>query len=266
MIDEAVSVGKGANTVISLLHHYLDHYSYGEQHLHLHADNCSGQNKNNTMLQYLMWRIHTGRNSSVSLHFMIAGHTKFAVDWGFGLLKRKFRKTKVDCLADLAKVINDSSHVNIPVQVGDETGRSFVTMYDWSTFLSSSFIKCPNLLQQHHFHFDKDHSGVVLTQKFVNSEKFKVKIQKGRIRSGMPSIIEPVPMTNQRQQYLFHHIRQFVDPDLQDLVCPQPTVVEPELSKDATPSSPSPRGRGRGRGHGRGRGRARGQGRAKARD
>ncbi|ELT95744.1 hypothetical protein CAPTEDRAFT_214547 [Capitella teleta] len=111
MIDEAVSVGKGANTVISLLHHYLDHYSYGEQHLHLHADNCSGQNKNNTMLQYLMWRIHTGRNSSVSLHFMIAGHTKFAVDWGFGLLKRKFRKTKVDCLADLAKVINDSSHV-----------------------------------------------------------------------------------------------------------------------------------------------------------
>ena len=47
LIDEAVFVGKGANTVISLLHHYLSQHSLGECHLHLHADNCVGQNKNN---------------------------------------------------------------------------------------------------------------------------------------------------------------------------------------------------------------------------
>ena len=52
LIDEAHCIGKGANTVISLVHHYLIHHSLGEQHLHLHVDNyCVGQNKNNYLIQ-----------------------------------------------------------------------------------------------------------------------------------------------------------------------------------------------------------------------
>ena len=43
--------GKGANTVISLIHHALENYGFGEEKLHLHADNCSGQNKNNAMIE-----------------------------------------------------------------------------------------------------------------------------------------------------------------------------------------------------------------------
>ena len=50
LIDEAVDVGKGANTVVSLLHHFFETHSLGEEHVHLHADNCAGQNKNNTMM------------------------------------------------------------------------------------------------------------------------------------------------------------------------------------------------------------------------
>ena len=37
-----MNVGKG----VSLLHHYLEHFSLGEAKLVPHADNCSGQNKN----------------------------------------------------------------------------------------------------------------------------------------------------------------------------------------------------------------------------
>ena len=48
-IDEACDTGKGANTVVSLLHH-LENHSLGEVNLH-HADNCVGQNKNNVVLQ-----------------------------------------------------------------------------------------------------------------------------------------------------------------------------------------------------------------------
>ena len=50
LIDEAVDVGKGANTVVSLIHHFLETHGLGENHVHLHADNCVGQNKNNTMM------------------------------------------------------------------------------------------------------------------------------------------------------------------------------------------------------------------------
>ena len=41
-----MNVGKGGNCVISLLHHHFSHYGLGEADLVLHADNCSGQNKN----------------------------------------------------------------------------------------------------------------------------------------------------------------------------------------------------------------------------
>ena len=51
LIDEASDTGKGANTVVTLLHHFLGHHSLGECELALHADNCTGQNKNNTVLQ-----------------------------------------------------------------------------------------------------------------------------------------------------------------------------------------------------------------------
>ena len=51
LIDEAVDTGKGANTVVSLLHHFFENHGLGEKHVHLHADNCVGQNKNNTVIQ-----------------------------------------------------------------------------------------------------------------------------------------------------------------------------------------------------------------------
>lgn len=51
LIDEAVATGKGANTVVSLLHHFLANHGLGETDLSLHADNCVGQNKNNVVLQ-----------------------------------------------------------------------------------------------------------------------------------------------------------------------------------------------------------------------
>ena len=47
LIDENDITGKGANTVISMLHHYLDAYITPSQDVLLHADNAVGQNKNN---------------------------------------------------------------------------------------------------------------------------------------------------------------------------------------------------------------------------
>lgn len=51
LVDEAVDTGKGANTVVSMLHYFFAHHGLSESNLHLHADNCVGQNKNNTVIQ-----------------------------------------------------------------------------------------------------------------------------------------------------------------------------------------------------------------------
>jgi hypothetical protein len=51
LIDEGMDSGKGSNMVVSLLHDYLASSPIQPTHLELHADNCVGQNKNNTMIQ-----------------------------------------------------------------------------------------------------------------------------------------------------------------------------------------------------------------------
>lgn len=51
--DEAGDCGKGANTVISQLEYFFANHGLGETEVFLSADNCTGQNKNNTMLWYL---------------------------------------------------------------------------------------------------------------------------------------------------------------------------------------------------------------------
>ena len=88
LFDEAVDMGKGTNAVVSMLHHFEVH-GLGEKDVHLHADNCAGQNKNNIMVGYLLWRVLTGLHNNITLSFMIAGHTKFSPDWCFGLLKKR---------------------------------------------------------------------------------------------------------------------------------------------------------------------------------
>ena len=82
LIDEGCNIGKGGNCIISLLHHFLAHHNLGETSLTFHADNCSGQNKNRFVMQYLAWRVMTGLNQRIEISFMMVGHTKFAPDYG----------------------------------------------------------------------------------------------------------------------------------------------------------------------------------------
>ena len=88
----------------------------------LHADNCTGQNKNNYVLWYLLWRVITGRHTNITLSFLVVGHTKYAPDWCFGLFKRLFKRTKVGSLTSIAEVVQRSGRCNEAQLVIDENG------------------------------------------------------------------------------------------------------------------------------------------------
>ena len=79
LCDEAGECGKGANVVASRTHYFLKNHGHGEKTVYLHADNCTGQNKNSTVIQYLSWRASTNHHTSITLSFLV-GHTKFAPD------------------------------------------------------------------------------------------------------------------------------------------------------------------------------------------
>ena len=131
-----MNTGKGANNIISMLHHFLQTHSLGEATLHLHADNCSGQNKNRFMMQYLAWQVLVGLNKKIALSFLIVGHTKF---WCFGLFKQTYRRTKVDCLDDIVQVVESSAVVNHAQLVGTQDGTVLVPTYDWAKFFDKPF-------------------------------------------------------------------------------------------------------------------------------
>lgn len=111
LIDEATDTRKGANSTISYLHDYLENHGLGETDAHFHADNCSGQNKNNYFLWYLSWRILTLLHQSITFFiaglysFLIADHTKFGPDRCFGLIKKSYKVSYVYSLATLPPTV-----------------------------------------------------------------------------------------------------------------------------------------------------------------
>ena len=54
----------------------------------------------------LIW---SGYYKSIELNFMIPGHTKFKCDGSFGLIKKLYRRTRVDCLDHVVEVVKKSS-------------------------------------------------------------------------------------------------------------------------------------------------------------
>ena len=109
LIDEAFSIGKGANATISMVHDFLENRAISVKKLYLQADNCIGQNKNNAFIHYLSWRVSTHKNEQISFSFMLAGHTKFAPDRYFGLVKRKYKHSHVATLSDIEGVVKLST-------------------------------------------------------------------------------------------------------------------------------------------------------------
>ncbi len=78
-----------------------------------------------------------GLQDSISLSFMIVGHTKFSPDSCFGLLKRTFRRTAVNTLQDLCDVVTQSAACNKVEVVGWEDGVLLIATYNWSTYFSA---------------------------------------------------------------------------------------------------------------------------------
>eukprot|EP00033_Pygsuia_biforma_P001497 GCRY01001689.1.p1 GENE.GCRY01001689.1~~GCRY01001689.1.p1 ORF type:complete len:184 (-),score=11.71 GCRY01001689.1:405-956(-) len=87
LIDESESIGKGADAVISMVHSTLSQSlsKVKTKQLMMQADNCSGQNKNNAFLHYMLWLVQNEFFDEVTFSFMVPGHTK--VCWNLCSIK-----------------------------------------------------------------------------------------------------------------------------------------------------------------------------------
>ncbi|CAC5400107.1 unnamed protein product [Mytilus coruscus] len=151
LIDEAESIGEGAHSVVSMVHHYFNKFGHGETDAKIHFDNCTGQNKNNVVLWYALWRVMTGLHKSIEHSMMIAGHTKFEPDWHFGVWKLHWRNSAAETLSEVAETVTRSSRNghNIPQVVGNI--QDPVMFYEWKPYLQQYFKTLKHITDYHHF-------------------------------------------------------------------------------------------------------------------
>lgn len=80
---------KGPNEVSTFLHEYILKYIPPEvKELHLFADGCPGQNRNHTVVRFLLALQGTKRFTKIYHYFPIRGHLYLPCDRDFGNLKR----------------------------------------------------------------------------------------------------------------------------------------------------------------------------------
>ncbi|KAG3034244.1 hypothetical protein PC129_g3759 [Phytophthora cactorum] len=83
--DETTS-GKGSEQINSMLHHYIRTMIVpsGKKKLIVYADNCSGQNKNNPVIKFMLAQVQMGILDRIDYKVFVKGHTKNSCDRGFG--------------------------------------------------------------------------------------------------------------------------------------------------------------------------------------
>ena len=155
LIDEEFDVGKGPNSVISMLDNCLAKLPLAKN-LILFADNCIGQNKNNSVVNYLAHRVRMNLNEKIEYNFLLSGHTKFSPDRSFGLLKMSFSRSTVDCYDDFVHAVINSSPggLNQVVNGAEVTFKKYDSYFaqfnkpfkGTKNFFFSAYAKSSNLL------------------------------------------------------------------------------------------------------------------------
>ncbi len=235
LIDEADFPGKGADTVISILDHFFANYGLGEQHLLLTADNCAGQNKNNAVLNYLLYRTIKQLHRQIDWAFMLVGHTKFSPDAYFGLLRKKYRHSKVYTFEQIVDVINTSTvkACNTCHPYRNDDSNASIKYRAWSKWLEKYFRKLPGISRYQHFSMSSDRHGEVTVKRCADSAEETYQLLKRNVKSSfsqmdLPKEITPKGLSSERQWYLYDSIRTHIpNPIDKDKTAPLPEVERP---------------------------------------
>jgi len=232
LTDESETKGKGSLAVISMLDAFFRLHGLGECAAHLHADNGVGQNKNNDLMWYLMWRVMNGLHEKITITFMPPGHTKFSPDSYFGLFKIKYRKSTIDSLGDLVACVSHASEKGalVPQPYGKHLGfRDPIYEYrNWCHYLERFFKPIDGITDYNYFAFDHERPGWVSLKTKTNDESedvFLLKSRRFRFQHPVyyPPAVAPDGLSDERQQYLYKQVRPHVrNPHKRDLTCPPP--------------------------------------------
>ncbi len=228
VLNENEIIGKGPNGTLSLIFDGIKKLNRGEKHLKITCDNAGGQNKNNVTIWFYLYLVICGYYESIELNFMVPGHTKFKCDGSFGLIKKLYRRTRVDCVDHVVEVVKKSSPAGLNKAQCYEGGKGFQYL-DIKAILGIYFKKLPSIQKYQHFLFEASNLGTVKVQEVANgsfAEFNLLKTKKADIFEEIEAlfilVLTPPPLDYKRQEYLYQNIRPFVKDEYKDTICPKP--------------------------------------------
>ena len=207
--------GKGANQVVSLIHLYLTSIRWRKEQdenvvmpkeMVFWADNCAGQNKNKTVLQYLAWLVQQPDTPEVILlNFQIKGHTRNSVDRHFGDVKKLYYRSQVWVPKDYVNVVDECTTTDRNIAV-DLYGKNDLFL-DWGEKLHESFTALVGIANYQIFKFERANPGMCFVKKAPADNWESKKL----FKTPTPSMFDPsLPPTSKplglkpEKRVLFH--------------------------------------------------------------
>ena len=211
----------GPNNVISMIDDFLSNFGLGEKSASFHADNCSGQNKNKSVIHYFIYRCSKGMHEDIQYHFMEVGHTKCICDSAFGKIRQLYRRSDVDTMVQLCDVVNKSSKVNSSrpytsqTTTNDGQNESNYQWREWDEFFKK-YMKClRGISAYHHFRFTKDDPGAVYVKKSISDPEERVYLVKRGVTwpptdESLPPVLPAGGLSRQRYHDLQTKVLRYV--------------------------------------------------------
>jgi len=205
---------KGPSSVISMIHHYITTKIPEGVKIIFYCDNCPGQNKNMTVIAYLCHLVFDlKRHPSISLNFMVSGHTKFAPDRHFGTLKKKVKNQGCSSILDLVGnqgLVRQSAKDNECVVYKDPIiSQQNFEWYQWDKFLSKKYGHCTGIRNWHIIDISADRRGLRVSngigQPFEDYSNIHTDIQ----LNSDPEVQTPAGLSQERLGKL-KHFEQFI--------------------------------------------------------
>jgi len=169
---------KGASNVASLIVKTLRALNLLREEevggeLNIVFDNCSGQNKNNTVLKLAAWLMAMSYFKSVHFIFLVVGHTKNAADRLFNSLKHEYRKQNLFTFDELVRALDHSATVTVYRTVPSD-------FFDYDKLLDGIYRKLAGHIKQNHI-FSCEDDGCEMTirkSNLVEHQEYIIRIRK----------------------------------------------------------------------------------------
>ncbi|KAE9088741.1 hypothetical protein PF010_g19271 [Phytophthora fragariae] len=223
--DESTS-GKGSDQINSMLAHFIETklVPAGKTKLTVYADNCSGQNKNNYVIKFLLTLVDMGVFEHVDYKFFVKGHTKNSCDRGFGHIRKYMATAECWTMAHVIETVNAAASNSVTVHVprGSELFKSYKSV------MTELYKRLDGVQKYQIFSIDSAKPGVVACKKGPDSDAVEQDLRrkidgiltaKEKVVRIMIDHVEvlPPPATNpEKREQMYKTIRPYVPDEFQN--------------------------------------------------